>query len=73
MNLLLSIGSIRFICADDKHKLAIGEEVATSTGIRNRKPIPDSTAFAASDHDFTKLSLIPSVILLCKTPTSISE
>ncbi|GET49932.1 hypothetical protein GLOIN_2v1778308 [Rhizophagus irregularis DAOM 181602=DAOM 197198] len=63
------IGSIRFICADDKHKLAIGEEVATSTGIRNRKPlIPDSTVFAESDHDFTKLSLIPSVILLCKTP-----
>ncbi|GBC33251.2 hypothetical protein GLOIN_2v1885121 [Rhizophagus irregularis DAOM 181602=DAOM 197198] len=35
--------------------------------------IPDNTILAASDHDFTKLSLIPSVILLCKIPASISE
>ncbi|POG62444.1 hypothetical protein GLOIN_2v1882875 [Rhizophagus irregularis DAOM 181602=DAOM 197198] len=63
-----------FICADDKHKVAIGEEVATSTGVRNRKSlIPDNTILAASDHDFTKLSLTPSVILLCKIPASISE
>src|SRR5204862_7457015 len=63
-----------FICADDKYKVAIGEEVATSTGVRNRKSLmPDSTVLAASDHDFTKLSLTPSVILLCKIPTSISE
>ncbi|CAB4406022.1 unnamed protein product [Rhizophagus irregularis] len=50
-----------FICADDKHKVAISEEVATSTGVRNRKSlIPDNTILAASDHDFTKLSLTPS-------------
>ncbi|EXX55319.1 hypothetical protein RirG_226480 [Rhizophagus irregularis DAOM 197198w] len=63
-----------FICADDKYKVVIGEEVAISTGVRNRKSlIPDNTILAASDHDFTKLSLIPSVILLCKIPASISE
>ncbi|CAB4374501.1 unnamed protein product [Rhizophagus irregularis] len=46
-----------FIYANDKYKVAIGEEVATSTGIRNRKSlISDNTILAASDHDFTKLS-----------------
>ncbi|PKY59902.1 hypothetical protein RhiirA4_483036, partial [Rhizophagus irregularis] len=56
------------------HKVAIGEEVATSTGVHNRKSlIPNNTILAASDHNFTKLSLTPSVILLCKIPASISE
>ena len=54
-----------FICADDKHKVVIGEEVATLTGVHNKKSLVlNSTVLVASDHNFTKLSLIPLVILL---------
>ena len=37
-----------FITADDKHKIPIGEGVATSTGVRNRKSIvsTDATLFS---------------------------
>jgi hypothetical protein len=63
-----------FISADDKHKIAIGESVATSTGVRNRQTlVPENGTLAASDHDFTKLSLTPSVIFLCKIPKNITE
>jgi hypothetical protein len=49
-------------------------DMSLLTGVYNRKSlIPDNTILVASDHDFTKLFLTPSVILLCKIPTSISE
>ncbi|CAG8754069.1 9900_t:CDS:2, partial [Racocetra fulgida] len=57
------------IFADDKHKVPIGEDVATSTGVRNKSvAIPISAILNASDHDFTKLSLTPSVMLLATIP-----
>ena len=60
---------VSFICADDKHKVPIGEGVNTSTGIRNRKiMVFQKTSLVACDHDFTKLSLIPSVIFFCNIP-----
>ena len=63
-----------FICADDKHKIAIGEGVATSTGVRNRPTmISRNTTLTACDHDFTKLSLTPSVIFFIDIPTNITE
>lgn len=63
-----------FISADDKHKISIGESVATSTGVRNRQTlVPEDGILAACDHDFTKLSLTPSVIFLCKIPKKITE
>jgi hypothetical protein len=63
-----------FISADDKHKVAIGESVATSTGVRNRQTlVPENGILAACDHDFTKLSLTPSVIFLCDVPKKITE
>lgn len=62
------------ICADDKHKVPIGEGVATSTGVRNKKSMVLKEAnLVACDHDFTKLSLTPSVIFICKVPLSIEE
>ena len=52
-----------FIAADDKHKIPIGEGVTTSTGVRNKKSLVGvNSTLVASDHDFTKLSLTPSVI-----------
>ncbi|GET65113.1 hypothetical protein GLOIN_2v1767477 [Rhizophagus irregularis DAOM 181602=DAOM 197198] len=62
------------ICADDKHKVPIGEGVATSTGVRNKKSMVLKEAnLVACDYDFTKLSLTPSVIFICKVPLSIEE
>uniref|UniRef100_U9U2U0 Uncharacterized protein n=1 Tax=Rhizophagus irregularis (strain DAOM 181602 / DAOM 197198 / MUCL 43194) TaxID=747089 RepID=U9U2U0_RHIID len=58
----------------DKHKVPIGEGVATSTGVRNKKSMVLKEAnLVACDYDFTKLSLTPSVIFICKVPLSIEE
>ncbi|CAG8650327.1 5584_t:CDS:2 [Racocetra fulgida] len=50
------------ISADDKHKIPIREDVAVSTG----------STLAAADHDFSKLSLTPSVVFLISIPNDIS-
>ncbi|RIB08543.1 hypothetical protein C2G38_2211423 [Gigaspora rosea] len=61
------------ISADDKHKIPIGEDVAISTGVRNRRSIVAyESTLAAADHDFTKLSLTPSVIFFISIPDNIS-
>ena len=63
-----------FIAADDKHKVPIGEGVATSTGVRNKKNIVSTNAtLVASDYDFTKLSLTSSVIFFINIPESIEH
>ena len=63
-----------FIAADDKHKIPIGEGVVTSTGVRNKKSIVGTnTTLVASDHDFTKLSLTPSVIFFIDVPQTIEH
>ncbi|PKY60343.1 hypothetical protein RhiirA4_483933 [Rhizophagus irregularis] len=65
---------VSFICADDKHKVSIGEGINTSTGVRNRKTMVfQETPLVACDHDFTKLSLTPSVIFFCNIPQSIEN
>ncbi|RIA82589.1 hypothetical protein C1645_835141 [Glomus cerebriforme] len=65
---------IYFISADDKHKVPIGEGVAVSTGIRNKKTLaPANGEITAADHDFNKLSLTPSVTLFINIPNEISE
>uniref|UniRef100_U9UV96 Uncharacterized protein n=1 Tax=Rhizophagus irregularis (strain DAOM 181602 / DAOM 197198 / MUCL 43194) TaxID=747089 RepID=U9UV96_RHIID len=65
---------VSFICADDKHKVSIGEGINTSTGVRNRKTIVfQETPLVACNHDFTKLSLTPSVIFFCNIPQSIED
>ena len=65
---------VSFICADDKHKVPIGESVATSTGVRNKRSMVLQDAdLVACDHDFTKLCLTPSVIFFCEIPKSIEE
>lgn len=62
------------ICADDKHKVPIGEGIATSSGVRNKASlVPANMELTSSDHDFTKLSLTPSVIFFCDIPKDISE
>ncbi|CAG8825318.1 13369_t:CDS:2, partial [Racocetra persica] len=42
------------------HKIPIGEDVAVSIGVRNRRTIvSQESTLAAADHDFSKLSLTP--------------
>ena len=65
---------ICFISADDKHKVPIGEGIATSTGIRNKKSMVDAnTTLVASNHDFTKLSLTLSIIFFIDIPKTIKH
>lgn len=62
----------KFTClifADDKHKVPIGEGIPTSTGVRNKKmAVPLQMELSASDHDYTKLSITPSVSLFANIP-----
>ncbi|PKB95198.1 hypothetical protein RhiirA5_475802, partial [Rhizophagus irregularis] len=61
------------ISADDKHKVPIGEDVAVSTGVRNRRSmVAQNSTLAAADHDFTKLSITPSVTFFISIPNEIS-
>ncbi len=62
------------ISADDKHKISIGEDVTVSISVRNRHSmVTQDSILAAADHDFTKLSLIPSVTFFISIPNDISE
>lgn len=60
---------------DDKAKVSIGEPGSpVSTGVRGKKTIvPSSSTLVSLDHDMTKASLTPSVILHCKIPGSIND
>ncbi len=63
-----------FICADDKHKIGIGEDMPVSTGVRNKATLSSvDVELSASDHDFTKCSLTPSVFLFVNIPKNISK
>ena len=60
------------IFADDKHKIPIGERVAVSTGVRNKKTLGSMDVnLSACDHDFTKCSITPSVSLICNVSKNI--
>jgi hypothetical protein len=62
-----------FISADDKHKIPVGEIVETSTGVRNKATLAFlNSELTSCDHDFTKLSVTPSVSLFCEIPKDIS-
>lgn len=63
------------VCCDDKAKIPIGEPgFALSTGVRGKRTIvPTSSTLVAADHDMTKSSLTPSVILKCKIPDNADE
>lgn len=62
-------------CSDDKAKVPVGEPgAAVSTGVRGRTSIvPTSTTLVALDHDMTKSSLTPSVILQCNIPENANK
>ena len=54
--------------------MPIGEGIPVSTGVRNKKTLaPVEGEISAADHDFTKLSLTPSVTLFINIPNNITE
>lgn len=63
------------ICLDDKHKIKVGEPgCPVATAERGRRvPVRGDEVFAVCDHDFTKFSLIPSVIFIVDIPAIISD
>ena len=64
-----------FVCLDDKHKIKVGEPgyplAAAECG--RRVMVSATKAFEVEDHDFSKVSVIPSVSLLIDIPTEISD
>ena len=64
-----------FVSLDDKHKIKLGEPnypVAASERGR-RVPVREDEHFVVADHDFTKFSLVPSVIFLINVPEEITD
>ncbi|XP_033647591.1 uncharacterized protein LOC117307057 [Asterias rubens] len=63
-------GIALLLCCDDKAKIPVGEPgCAVSTGVRGKKTLaPTSTTLSSMDHDMTKASLTPSVVLKCAIP-----
>ena len=64
-----------FICLDDKHWVKVGEpEVPVAAVERERQVlVAKNERMVVADHDFTKFSLIPSVIFQVNIPEEISE
>lgn len=64
-----------FVSLDDKHKIKIGEpNYPVAAAERGRRvPVRDNELMTVGDHDFTKFSLIPSVIFIINVPEDITE
>lgn len=64
------LNHVVFLCCDDKAKVPVGDPgSAVSTGVRGKKTLaPTTTTLVSLDHDMTKSSLTPSVILQCNIP-----
>ena len=63
-----------FFC-DDKAKVPFGDpNHLISSGVRGKKSIvPSTSTLSALDHDMTRASLTPSVILQCKVPSDVDK
>ena len=59
------------LCLDDKHRCKVGEPGLPVAAVERGKSVVVTTSgkrFSVADHDFTKFSIIPSVVLLCDVP-----
>ena len=63
-----------FVCIDDKHRVKIGKPDAPVASVEGGRQVilRSGMLLQASDHDFTKFSIIPSVVLVCDIPDEIS-
>ena len=64
-----------FICTDDKHKIDVGEPNIPLAVVPRGKQVlvARNEAFQVGDHDFSTISLIPTVILINDIPESIEK
>ena len=64
-----------FVSLDDKHKVKIGEpNYPVAAAERGKRIIVRSDeVLSVGDHDFTKFSLVPSVIFILNIPEEISD
>ena len=65
-----------FVCLDDKHKVNVGEPgfpVAAAAERGRRVLTVAGSSFLVGDHNFTKVSLVPSVVLDIPIPDDVSE
>ncbi len=62
-----------FVCMDDKHSMKVGEPGYPVAAVERGREVlvAMGTRFEVGDHDFTKLSIIPSVILKLDIPENI--
>ncbi|GBB99347.1 hypothetical protein RclHR1_00350003 [Rhizophagus clarus] len=60
---------------DDKHRCKIGEPGFPVAAVEHGKQVvvAKNETFAVVDHDFTKCSLIPSVMMICDVPNNIED
>lgn len=63
------------VFCDDKAKVKIGDPgAAISTGVRGKKSIvPSTSTLVALDHDMSRCSITPSVVLQCNVPDSVEK
>ena len=61
-----------FVCVDDKHRLKVGEPGFPVAGAKRGREVVVSLqqTFAVGDNDFTRFSLIPSVVFHVSLPES---
>ena len=71
---LLLRSSATLACLDDKHKVKVGEpNCPVAAAERGRQVlVHSSTSFFVGDHDFTRMSIIPSVCLLVDIPEELA-
>jgi hypothetical protein len=64
-----------FVSIDDKHKVSIGEpNYPVAAAERGRRVLVREDEFkTVGDHDFTKFTLIPSVVFIINVPEEISD
>ena len=64
----------QMVCLDDKHRMKVGEPgFPVAAAERGRRVLVKvGTSFEVADHDFTKFSLIPSVILQNEVPDDVT-
>lgn len=72
---ILLRGFCLFISLDDKHKVKVGEPCFPVAAAERGKRVlvRDDESLRVGDHDFTKFSLVPSVIFNISIPEKISD
>lgn len=61
-----------FVSLDDKHRVKVGEPGFPEAAAR-RVLVQRDTAFEVGDHDFTRMSIVPSVCFVIDIPESIES